>query len=120
LAINAPVVQGDGWEQLKKGVGQHIGTANPGEKGNLVLSAHNDIFGEIFRDLDKLKPGDTVTLFTSQRAYTYVITSSRIVEPDQVEVMSSTREATVTLISCWPYLVDDQRIAVTARLQSDR
>ncbi len=29
----APVVQGDGWEQLKRGVGQHVGTANPGPGG---------------------------------------------------------------------------------------
>ena len=50
IKIDAPVVQGDGWEQLKKGVGQHSGTADPGLPGNVVLSAHNDIFGEIFRD----------------------------------------------------------------------
>lgn len=119
ISIDAPVVQGDGWEQLKKGVGQHIGTANPGQSGNVVLSAHNDIFGEIFRDLDQLKPGDPVTLFTSQRAYTYVVTGSKIVEPNQVEVMAPTREATLTMISCYPYLVDDQRIVVTARLVND-
>ena len=64
IGIDAPIVQGDGWEQLKKGVGQHIGSANPGEKGNVVLSAHNDIFGEIFRDLDRLKPGDEITIYS--------------------------------------------------------
>jgi sortase A len=118
LGIDAPVVQGDGWEQLKKGVGQHIGTANPGEKGNLVLSAHNDIFGEIFRELDRLKNGDEVVIYTNQRSYTYVVNQSQIVEPTQVEVMEATSQPTVTLISCYPYLVDNQRIVVTARLQS--
>src|SRR5258708_25082683 len=29
-----------------------------------VLSAHDDIFGEIFRYLDRLKPGDTVVQVT--------------------------------------------------------
>jgi sortase A len=120
ISVDAPVVQGDGWEQLKKGVGQHIGTANPGQKGNLVVSAHNDIFGEIFRHLDQLENGDQITIFTSQRAYTYVVTGSRIVEPNQVEAMAQTKDATVTLISCYPYLVDDQRIVVTARLVTDR
>jgi len=119
LGIDAPVVQGDGWEQLKKGVGQHIGTGNPGEKGNLVLSAHNDIFGEIFRDLDRLKPGDEIILYTNQRAYTYLVSASNIVEPTKVEVMTSTLEPIVTLISCYPYLVDDQRIVVAAQLQSE-
>jgi sortase A len=31
IDVDAPVVQGDGWEQLKKGVGQHIGSADPGQ-----------------------------------------------------------------------------------------
>ena len=48
LGVDAPVVQGDGWEQLKKGVGQHIGSTDPGEDGNVVLSSHNDIFGDLF------------------------------------------------------------------------
>ncbi len=117
LNVDAPVVQGDGWEQLKKGVGQHIGSANPGERGNVVLSAHNDIFGELFRYLDKLKPGDEVILYTNQRAYRYVVTRTRIVEPTEVSVMAPTSRPVVTLISCYPYLVDTQRIVVTAELQ---
>ena len=118
IQIDAPIVQGDGWEQLKKGVGQHAGTSDPGEKGNTVLSAHNDIFGEIFRDLERLQPGDQIILFTNQRSYTYLIVDTQVVEPTDVDVMSATSQPTVTLISCYPYLVDDQRIVVKARLQS--
>jgi sortase A len=118
IGVDAPVVQGDGWEQLKKGVAQHVGTANPGEKGNLVLSAHNDIFGEIFRDLDLLKPGDLVIIHTTnQRTFTYLVTGTQIVEPTQVEVMAPTPDGVVTLISCYPYLVDNKRIVVRAVLQ---
>jgi sortase A len=118
IGVDAPVVQGDGWEQLKKGVAQHIGTPNPGQRGNIVLSGHNDIYGEIFRYLDRLSPGDTVILFTSQRQYTYVITGTQMVEPTTVEVMAPTPDARVTLISCHPYLVDIHRIVVSAVLQS--
>ena len=117
LGIDAPIVQGDGWDQLKKGVAQHIGTPNPGSNGNLILSAHNDVFGEIFRDLDKLKTGDQVIMFTNQRTFTYIVRQSQIVEPTQTEVMSQTKEAVVTLISCYPYMVDNQRIVITAYLQ---
>jgi len=118
IGVDAPIVQGDAWEQLKKGVGQHVGTVNPGDKGNLVLSAHNDIFGEIFRFLDQLEPGDEIVLHTSQRAYVYIITNTKVVEPTDVKVMDSTLEPTVTLISCYPYLIDDQRIVVQAHLKS--
>jgi sortase A len=116
INVNANIVQGDGWEQLKKGVGQHIGSANPGDKGNMVLAAHNDVFGEIFRYLDRLQPGDEVTIHTTQKSYTYIVTGTRIVDPLQVEVMAPTPDATVTLISCYPYMVDNKRIVVTAKL----
>jgi sortase A len=116
INVDAQVVPGDTWEQLKKGVGQHLGTANPGERGNLVLSAHNDVFGEIFRHLDQLKPGDEVIVYSGQQRYRYTISDSRIVAPTAVEVMAPTNEPTLTLISCYPYLVDNQRIAVFGQL----
>jgi sortase A len=112
----APIVQGDGWEQLKKGVGQFIGSTNPGERGNLILSAHNDIFGELFRDLDQLKPGDEILIQTSTQDYSYFVTGTRIVEPTEVSVLEPTAKPTITLISCYPYLVDNQRIVVFGEL----
>ncbi|NPV84786.1 MAG: class D sortase [Anaerolineae bacterium] len=117
IGVDAPVVQGDGWEQLKKGVGQHIGSADPGKNGNLVLSAHNDVFGEIFRDLDRLKEGDQVVIYSNQRAFRYIVQQVQVVEPTRVEVMAPTREPVVTLISCYPYMVNNQRIVVTAALE---
>jgi sortase A len=118
IGVDAPIVQGDGWEQLKKGVGQHIGSADPGETGNVVFSAHDDVFGEIFRNLDKLMPGDKVLVFTAQQQYVYLVTASQIVLPTQVEVMNPTSEPMVTLISCYPYMVDNKRIVVFAKLQN--
>lgn len=118
IQVDAPVVMGDSWEQLKKGIGQHISSTNPGKPGNMILSAHNDIFGEIFRDLDKVKTGDQVIVFTNQRTYTYTVVDSKIVEPTDVEVMAPTNQPTITLISCYPYMVDNKRIVVVAHLQS--
>jgi sortase A len=118
IGVDAPVVQGDGEEQLKKGVGQNNSSANPGKSGNLILAAHNDVYGEIFRDLDQLKAGDEIIIHTNQRAYTYVIVNSEVVEPTYVQVMDQTPDPTVTLISCYPYLVDNQRIVVQGRLDS--
>jgi sortase A len=117
IKVDAPIVQGDAWEQLKKGVGQQIGSPLPGKPGNLVLSAHNDVFGEIFRDLDQLKEGDTITIFTSQHTYLYKIRQTRIVEPSQVDVIAPTQDSSLTLISCYPYMIDNKRIAVKAIFQ---
>ncbi len=116
---DVPVVEGDGPEQLKKGVGHYIYSANPGEDGNVVLSAHNDIHGEIFRDLDQLEEGDLIILFSARQSYTYVVQEVLIVEPTQVEYLESKGDAVTTLISCYPYLVDNKRIVVIANLIED-
>jgi sortase A len=118
INVDSQVVQGDGWEQLKKGVGQHIGTADPGRTGNLVLSAHDDIFGEIFRHLDQLQPGDEIQIYTVSQIYTYVVTANSLVAPTDVSVMNATSYPSATLISCYPYLVDKQRIVVQADLKT--
>jgi sortase A len=119
IDVDSVIVQGDDWEQLKKGVGHHIGSAQPGQNGNLVLSAHNDIFGEIFRHLDKLAPGDEVIVSTEVRSYTYVIRKIEVVEPTDVWVMAPTEHASTTLISCYPYRVNTQRIVVFADLVTE-
>ena len=120
IGVNAPIVAGVyDWEQLKRGVGHHTGSALPGQDGNMVLAAHNDIYGEIFRDLDKLSPGDEFTVSTGARSYTYVVTKIEIVEPTEVDVMQPTDHASATLISCYPYRINTQRIVVFADLKTN-
>lgn len=118
INVDSRIFQGDNWEQLRKGVGQHLGTPNPGQPGNLVLAGHNDIYDRVFKDLDRLKPGDTILVFTITHQYVYIVTGTQIVEPTQVEVMAPTSNSTVTLISCYPYMVDNKRIVVKATLQN--
>ena len=119
IGVDAPIVIGDSWDQLKKGVAMNVLSPDAGQTGNLILSAHNDVYGEIFRDLDKLKDGDTIVIYSSQHTYTYVFRDSKVVEPSAVEVMAQSQEKLVTLISCYPYMVDKKRIVVTAVLQEN-
>jgi sortase A len=118
IGVNAPIVLGDDWEALKRGVGQHIGSADPGQNGNVVLTGHDDIYGEVFKELDQLEPGDVVEVFTATRSYSYIVTETQIVDPTDVHVMNPTPEATLTLISCYPYRIDTHRIVVFAELES--
>ncbi len=117
INVDALVVEGDSWEQLKLGVGHHLGTVDPGERGNMVLSAHNDIYGEIFRRLADLELGDEVLIYAGEQPYRYVVTAKQIVEPTSVEVLAPTTKPVATLISCYPYMVDTHRIVVVAELQ---
>jgi sortase A len=116
ISVQAPVVEGDGAEQLKMGVGHHAGTANPGQRGNMVLSGHNDVYGELFRDLDKLDAGDEITVYSGAEAFRYVVRQKVIVAPDDLTPLQPSDAPVVTLISCYPYLIDTHRIVIIAEL----
>lgn len=116
LGIDWPIVAGDSWEELKRGVGHHPGSANPGERGNMILSGHNDVFGEVFKDLEALKNGDEVQVYAGGRMFKYQVRAKRIVLPSELTVLNPTRESIVTLITCHPYRVDTHRLVVIAQL----
>ncbi|TET53336.1 MAG: sortase [Anaerolineales bacterium] len=117
IGVDAPVVEGDDWESLKQGAGHSVDSANPGTTGNCIISAHNDIFGEIFRYLPDLDLGDEVLIHTASSVYRYVIDQKRIIEPTDVSVMYPASSPVLTLISCHPYGIDTHRIVVVAHLQ---
>ncbi|MEO8610516.1 MAG: sortase [Chloroflexota bacterium] len=115
LNIQQSIVQGTDWEALKLGVGQLLNGVTPGgESGNLVLSGHDDIYGEVFRYIDQLAAGDEFTVRTRTKVYTYRVTGQDIVDPNDVHVLDPRGGATVTLLSCYPYKVNNKRIVVYA------
>lgn len=116
IEVDAPIIAGVSWEDLKKGVGHLPGSANPGERGNLYLAAHNDIYGEIFRYLEELEPGDEYFIYSGEQKFRYVVTEKRIIDPTDVEVMGPTTEPVATLQTCYPYLVDTHRLVVIGEL----
>ncbi|MCB0193856.1 MAG: class D sortase [Anaerolineae bacterium] len=116
IKIDAPIVDGVGWDDLKKGVGHLPGSANPGERGNMYLAAHNDIYGEIFRYLEDLAVGDEYFIYSGDERFRYVVTERRIIDPSDVSVMLPTTEPVSTLQTCYPYLIDTHRLVVIGEL----
>ena len=115
LNLNGTIVQGVDWEALKQGVGQVPNGVNPGDDvGNVAFAAHNDIYGKLFQHLDQLQVGDTLQIQTKTTVYTYTVSETRIVEPNDTSVLGNRQGATATLISCYPYQVDNKRIVVFA------
>ena len=106
------------WETAPFAVGHHLGTAGPGQPGNMVLSGHitSPNEGAVFKNLPTLRVGEGVIVATDERQYLYRVVSTKVVTPDAVDVMAPTPEATATLITCIPLGVYDHRLVVTARL----
>ncbi|MGH2447502.1 MAG: sortase [Chloroflexota bacterium] len=122
IDVNAPIVQtapvGGVWQVADWAVGHLTSTPNPGAKGNMALSAHDDIKGEIFKRVGQLRPGTPMEIYTTSAKYTYVVTGQQAVDPSDVAVLDPTSKATVTLISCSPYWVDTQRLVIRGVLKS--
>src|SRR5207302_7467032 len=106
------------WEVADWAVGHLTTTPDPGAPGNLALSAHDDIKGEVFKRLDELRPGDQILLYTRHAVYSYTVTTQQAVDPSDVSVLDPTTRPTVTMITCTPYWVDTQRMIVQGVLKS--
>ena len=117
IGVDSPVFPSDEPLALKLGVAQFGYVTGPGQPGNLVLAAHNDSYGEIFRYLEDLEQGDEVTLFGKHSSYRYRVRETRIVNPEDVWVTLPTPRSTITLITCYPYLIDTHRLVVFAELE---
>ncbi|HEV3231832.1 MAG TPA: sortase [Candidatus Dormibacteraeota bacterium] len=94
----------------------HYSFSSPlGGPANAVLYGHDDIEGGVFGKLKQLKPGDTITVrLPSGTTQQYTVTGQRLVPPTAISILDPTPTATLTLFSCWPLYVDNQRIVVTA------
>lgn len=113
---------------LRDGLGHLPGSALPGQLGNAVIVGHRTTHGAPFRDLDTLHPGDLIVLETGtgpNTALFYEIIEQAdgqghlIVDANQTELLQSTDEAMLTLISSHREDADYQRIVVQARLVGD-
>jgi LPXTG-site transpeptidase (sortase) family protein len=103
--------------------GFHEGMARPGHSGNTVISGHNNIEGQVFRYIDKLKPGDDISVWVGQLAYHYrvdavyllpVKDASPEVLQEDLRWISPTDDERLTLLTCWPYWSNTHRTIVVA------
>jgi sortase A len=100
LDLSAVVFEGTTDDTLARGVGHLIGSAAPGQRGNVVLAGHRDTF---FSDLRGIRDGDAVTIEVPGGAFHYQVESTAIVNPDQTEVLNPGKGAALTLITCYPF-----------------
>ena len=100
LGLAAMVVEGDSAAILRRAVGHLADTALPGDEGNVVLAGHRDTF---FRPLKQVRAGDVITLTTRTGAFEYLVESTAVVSPSDVQVLQPTGGRTLTLITCYPF-----------------
>lgn len=100
LGVEVMILEGVKPRTLRRAVGHIPGTALPGQPGNVALAGHRDTFFRSLRDI----PQDTeITLTTLHGTYRYRVDSTTVVEPQAVEVLADSPDATLTLVTCYPF-----------------
>jgi sortase A len=100
VGVSAIVREGDDSATLRHAVGHIPDTALPGEQGNAGLAGHRDTF---FRGLKNIRTGDRITMTTATGVLEYTVRDTRVVDPDDVSVLSPTGRPTLTLVTCYPF-----------------
>ena len=100
LGIEGPVFEGTEELTLNRGIGRIIGTARPGESGNIGLAGHRDGF---FRALKDIHLGDEIDLAIPGQTLLYVVDGVEIVTPDDVGVLEPRARPALTLVTCYPF-----------------
>jgi sortase (surface protein transpeptidase) len=135
------MLEGTAEKELSQGPGHYVGTAMPGEQGNLAIAGHRVGKGSPFLDLDKLRPGDPIVVETRDSWFVYRVLGDRttgaftgdpsgipgqeIVTPSAIDVISPTPDADseapasgayLTLTTCHPKFSAHKRLIIHARL----
>jgi LPXTG-site transpeptidase (sortase) family protein len=136
IGLYAPVVQVNNSSYVIEGVqvsqshvphafavGWVSSSAPVGARGNTVFVGHNNIYGEVFKDLWSLQEGDEIAVETAGGIRTYRVWRIAIfTEGDRpiserlnsAQWIRPTNDERLTLVTCYPYYTNTHRLIVVA------
>ena len=100
LGLRVPILNNYDPDSLREGVGRIRGTAVPGGLGNFAVAGHRDTY---FRPLRRVTSGMLMHVVTDNGTYDYVVDSTAIVLPQDVDVLDIGDRPAMTLITCYPF-----------------
>ena len=117
MGVTIPLYLGATEANMVDGAGIVAGTSMPlgEETSNTVIAAHRGgYFGlPMFRDIEDLEAGDTVTITTPWDKLTYAVREVKVVAPNDTEAVGVQEgRDLVTLLTCHPYGTNQSRMLV--------
>jgi sortase A len=100
LGLTAMIMEGLDARTLQHAVGHIPGTPLPGQQGNVAIAGHRDTF---FRPLRNVRHDDEITLTTLAGSYRYLVDSTQVVAPEDVQVLDNSGGTILTLVTCYPF-----------------
>jgi sortase A len=118
IDVDVVVVEGTTASALRAGAGHYPQTPLPCERGNVGIAGHRVTYGRPFHNLDRLKPGDAITLETPVGTCTYLVDRDPfVVLPTDLTVVDPLPTFSLTLTTCHPKGSARQRLIIRATLQ---
>ncbi|MBJ7331842.1 MAG: class E sortase [Solirubrobacteraceae bacterium] len=114
-SIDNVIVDGTDPADLRKGPGLYESTAYPGVGGTTGIAGHRTTYGAPFRHIDRLNPGDTITVEMPYGKFTYRVQQRKIVPPTAVDVVKDVGYDRIVLTACHPLYSAEKRMVVFAR-----
>jgi len=112
LEVSETTITNNSWEISTSGASHLSTSANPGEKGNIVIYAHNT--NDRFRNLSEVKIGDKITLYSKEnKPYLYSVGKILIVDPSQIDLLMPTKKEILTIYTCTGF-ADTKRLVLQA------
>ncbi|MCZ7590389.1 MAG: class E sortase [Gaiella sp.] len=115
LGLDMIFVNGTDSGTLKKGPGRDPRTFMPGQGELVYIAGHRTTYLAPFSHIDRLRPGDRVTLEMPYATFAYRVTGHRIVAADDLSVLRSHGREVVALQACHPRFFATHRYIVWAR-----
>jgi sortase A len=122
IGLDEIVVSGTAESDLAEGPGHYVGTAAPGQAGNVAIAGHRTTNGAPFNRLGQLKVGDPIYLTTlAGERLTYVVSQTPPpVPPSDVTVLDDFDDNRITLTTCNPEYSSTNRLIVVGELQQPK
>jgi LPXTG-site transpeptidase (sortase) family protein len=124
MLLNQPVYDGPESQQyaiLNKGIWRFSYSSTPDRGGNTVFIGHRFTYTNprgVFYYLNKVKLGDEIGVWWSNKEYLYKVTSINEVPPTDTAIEKNTSQPELTLFTCTPLWLPKDRLVVVADLET--
>jgi len=113
------VVQGTDTASLRLGPGHYPGTTFPGLGGTVAIAGHRTTYLAPFRNVDQLRPSDSIVLEMPYARFTYAVQRTQVVLPTALWITHDVGYERLVLSACHPLYSASHRIIVFAKLRSE-
>lgn len=116
IGLDIVLIEGTDTASLQKGPGHYDYTPLPGAGKTVGIAGHRTTYLAPFRHINDIHDGDEIRVEMPYGTFIYTVTTHKIVDPTDVQIVDPVGYEQLVLTACHPVYSAAQRYAVFARL----